>query len=266
MNESPFDVRSASSAQPRLDAELYARFRIDSQAEILALLRALHEARCPIVLGFATERRIVSRVLAVQPQSARLVLDFGADADDNRALIATGQALAETQLQQVSVQFELDALRRIELSDGPALEAALPARALRLQRREAYRVPTPVLKPLLLRVPAQTHCRQAAQMRVLDISTGGLGTVCETAQYLPEAGTVLDGCMLELPDTGLIVADIEVRHVDRIEHGENADGANDRTHGQRVQCGLRFLSLAPRMATLIQRYVLKLEREWRLLR
>ncbi len=251
------DDASPQNFRQRLNSDLYARFRIDSRVEILALLRALHEERNQIVLNFAGDQYIASRLLAAWPQHNRIVLDFGADEAINRAIIAAGHAVAETNLHQVSVQFEVGAMRSIALADGPALEAALPDCMLRLQRREAYRVPTPVLRPITLRVPAQVHCPRDVDMRVVDISSGGLGVVCEITEFRPEAGSVLDGCLLDLPEVGLVVADIEVRHVDC-----NLD-ANNVPH---AQCGLRFLSLAPHMATFIQRYVMKLEREWRMLR
>lgn len=241
----------------RLASDLYARFRIDSKIEILALFRSLQEERSQIVLHFSNSQYVASRVLAVWPDNGNLALDFGADAAANEALLAAGHAVGETHLYQVSIQFELNELRRIALSDGPALEAALPACMLRLQRREAFRVPTPVLRPINLFVPAQDHCPRDVAMRVLDISSGGLGVLCDASVFLPEAGTVLDACQLELPEVGLLVADIEIRHV---------EVTTDTQNKSQAQCGMRFLTLPPQMSALVQRFVMKLEREWRMLR
>ena len=241
----------------RLNSDLYARFLIESKAEILGLLRALREERSQIVLHFSDNRYIASRVLEVWQQKDRVAFDFGPDAAANEALLAAGHAVAETCLRQVSIQFELNGLRRIELSDGPALETAVPDCMLRLQRREAFRVPTPTLRPITLFVPAQDHCPRDVHMRVIDISSGGIGTVCDTSVFEPQSGTVLDNCQLALPEVGLVIADIEIRHVDI---------TTDALNRTQAQCGMRFLTLSPQMSAFVQRFVMKLEREWRMLR
>ena len=241
----------------RLNSDLYARFLIESKAEILGLLRALREERSQIVLHFSDNRYIASRVLEVWQQKDRVAFDFGPDATANEALLAAGHAVAETCLRQVSIQFELKGLRRIELSDGPALETAVPDCMLRLQRREAFRVPTPTLRPITLFVPGQDHCPRDVHMRVIDISSGGIGTVCDTSVFEPQAGTVLDNCQLALPEVGLVIADIEIRHVDI---------TTDAFNRTQAQCGMRFLTLSPQMSAFVQRFVMKLEREWRMLR
>ncbi|HLU77026.1 MAG TPA: flagellar brake protein [Burkholderiales bacterium] len=242
--------------QQRLNSELYARYRIDSQAEIIALLRSLQEERSQVVLHFSDHAYVVSRVLEVWPQQGRIALDFGPDETVNEALLAAGSAVAETNLHQVSIQFELGDFRRVMLHDGPALEAALPACMLRLQRRETFRVPTPVLEPITLFVPEQERCPLNLHLRVVDISAGGAGTVCDATQFQPEAGMVFRDCQMLLPEVGLLVADMEVRHVMPLHEG-NTD---------QLQCGMRFLALPPPMASFVQRFVMQLEREWRKLR
>lgn len=242
--------------QQRLNSELYARYRIDSQVEILALLRSLQDERSQLVLHFSNHAYIVSRVLELWQQNGRLGLDLGPDESVNEALLAVGSAVAETNLRQVSIQFELNDFRRVMLPDGPALETALPACMLRLQRRETFRVPTPVLQPISLFVPQQDRCPQDLHMRVADISAGGVGTICDATRFRPESGMVFRDCQIMLPEVGLLIADMEVRHVMPLREG-NAD---------QLQVGMRFLALPPQMASFVQRFVMQLEREWRKLR
>lgn len=243
--------------QERLNSDQYAQYRIDTPVQIVALLREVQDARSQVVLHFSSSRSIASRVLDVWPQTGRMALDFGLETSANEALFAAGEAMAETNLHQVSVQFHVGGLRLIQLPDGVALEAALPPSALRIQRREAFRVPTPVLRPLILSVPAQGEWERELELRVADISSGGVSTVCEAEAFLPTAGTVLRDCRLELQDVGLVVADLEVRHVKVVTDAQNK---------RQTQCGMRFLNLSPQMSSFVQRYVMQLEREWRMLR
>jgi len=241
----------------RLQSELYARYRIDSQVEILALLRALRDARSQIVLHFGAQSYIVSRLLELWPDKRRAALDFGPDEAANAALLRAGRAVVETQLHQISIQYEVDGFRRIELPDGPAIEAAFPSCVLRLQRREAFRVPTRITQPLHLHVPAQDNCPEEVKLRLVDISAGGIGVLVEEgSSFAPQTGMVLRGCRLDLPQVGLVVADVEVRHVIQ----------RDSEPKPQLQCGMRFLALPPQMSNFVQRFVMQREREWRKLR
>lgn len=93
-------------------------------------------------------------------------------------------------------------------------------------------------------------------MRIADISTGGVGTVCDTNGFRPESGMVLRDCQIVLPEVGLLVADTEVRHVMPLREGDDTQ----------LQCGMRFLALPPQMSNFVQRFVMHLEREWRKVR
>ena len=240
--------------QQRLKSELYARYRLDSQVEIVSLLRSLQDARSQLVLHFSESGYILSRVLDVTPP--RLTLDLGPDKAANDALIASNQAVAETNLQQVSIQFQLSGFHRVNLPDGPALEALLPDCMLRLQRRESFRVPTPVMQPIMLFIPQQDRCPRDMRMRIADISTGGVAAVCDGNEFRPESGMVLRECQIALPEVGLLVADIEVRHVMPLREGNDSQ----------LQCGMRFLALPPQMSNFVQRFVMQVERELRKVR
>lgn len=246
----------ASSAIARqLNADQYARFRIYSQAEILSLMRSLQEQRNAVTLYFGASGFIVSRVLAVDGSNGALYLDLGADAQMNERLLAADSLVAATSLSQVTLEFALEQPQRTQMSDGPALRAMLPDCVLRLQRRESFRVPASSLRPLLLSVPAQNTEAGEWRLRVLDVSGGGLGVESLSDAPHLQNGMLLENCRLDLPETGQLIATVEVRHV--------ATGTD--TSG-RQRCGLRFVDLDPQMAALMQRYVMKLEREWRALR
>lgn len=246
----------ASSAIARqLNADQYARFRIYSQAEILSLMQALQEQRNAVTLYFGASGFIVSRVLAVDGSNGALYLDLGANAQANERLLAADSLVAATSLSQVTLEFALEQPQQVQMNDGPALRAMLPDCVLRLQRRESFRVPASTLRPLLLYVPTQSLELGDLRLRVLDVSSGGLGVESMSDTLHLQNGMLLENCRLDLPETGQIIATVEVRHV---ETGADTSG--------KQRCGLRFVDLAPQMAALMQRYVMKLEREWRALR
>lgn len=240
----------------QLASEEYARFRIFARAEIVGLLINLEEERSPVTLYFNQSGFIVSRVLSVDSAARSIIMDLGADPAANEQLIAADEVLAFTTLHNVTLEFSLGRVQPLQLDDGPAIRAALPEFMLRLQRRENFRVPTPLLRPISIAIPATDPKEPALLLRISDISCGGLGVEGDATSAHLKAGSVLDNCRFELPDVGQVIAALEIRHVDRSEEGAKL----------RIRFGLRFLTLSPQMAALVQRYVMKLEREWRALR
>jgi flagellar brake protein len=241
----------------QLASEEYARFRIFSRAEIVSLLVGLEDDRSPVTLYFDDTSFIVSRVLSVDSANKMVIVDMGAHAETNARLLASEEILAITTLHNVTLEFSLRGAHEVQLPDGPALRAGLPEFMLRLQRRENFRVPTPVLRPVNITVPALKADAPRINLRVTDISCGGLGVEGEGVGLTLESGRVLDDCIFDLPEVGQVVASVEVRHL---------ESSTDSTGKTRVRCGLRFLTLSPQMSALVQRYVMRLEREWRALR
>lgn len=241
----------------QLESEEYARFRIFSRAEIVALLIGLEEERGAVTLYFNNSGFIVSRVLSVDSANKTVIFDLGANPQANAQLLAAEEILAITSLHNVTLEFSLDKMQPVDLPDGPAVRTALPEYMLRLQRRENFRVPTPVLRPINIAVPGKDETSPTLLLRISDMSCGGLGVEGDANCAHLHSGLVLDNCRFDLPDVGQVVAAVEVRHVDRSEEPGGK---------LRIRCGLRFLTLSPQMAALVQRYVMKLERDWRALR
>lgn len=241
------------SAPRALDEEELARFRVTSATEILGLMRALNRRRTPLTLYYGGhDNFVVSSVLDVDTRE--LVLDCGAQSAANTALLAGKRVLAVAVLEHVKLEFALTDLRAVTLDDGPALQAAVPTTLLRLQRRSAFRVPTPVLNPILLQVPEQPDCPQAISPRISDISCGGVGLNCEPDTFPATTGLLLRGCRIDFPNGESLVSDIEVRHV------ESRTGLDGKPL---VHIGMCFHHLTAHMDAIVQRYVLELERDRR---
>ncbi|HKY01510.1 MAG TPA: flagellar regulator YcgR PilZN domain-containing protein [Burkholderiales bacterium] len=249
MNTSPIAHKLAS--------EDYVQSRISSRAEIGSLLAGLADERNAITLYFGGNDFIVSRVLSVDSTNRTVVFDLGADTATNAKLFAAEEVLAISTLQNVTLEFSLPRMESIQLDDGPAARGPLPEFILRSQRRENFRVPTPALRPIAFHVPIQDGTGTPAILRVVDISCGGLRVEGDASALQVSSGLVLDNCSFDLPEIGQVRATVEVRHV---EMDESTPGK------KKFRCGLRFLSLSPQTAALVQRYVMRLEREWRALR
>lgn len=183
-----------------------------------------------------------------------LILDFGSASEMNRKALEAKKHFCVTTLDKVRVQFILREFSRTEHEGRPAFRCALPEDVLRLQRREFYRLVTPLARPLICRIPlpledGRDHIHMA---NVFDISVGGLGLAAppDTYRFGPEMSFA--GIRLELPEIGTVSGALQVRSVYEVV----------LRSGARVRrAGCEFVKLPGTQATLIQRYIIKVERE-----
>jgi len=222
------------------------RFRIFSRMEIVGLLRAVAAHRELVTVQFGGGQDfVVTAVLAVNPEFEEVVLDYGADEAAMQRLLRAERLRISTQLDHVRMSFTADGAGAVTFEDGPAFRVRLPDSLLRFQRRESYRLKVPLGRALLCQVPAADGGAPLA-LKVRDISVAGIGLTDYPPSFLITIGQLLEGCRINLPELGALVADLEVMHA---------------TQGEARRCGCRFRNLPLPMATLIQRYITKVERE-----
>jgi flagellar brake protein len=229
------------------------QYQLYSRAEIIALLRELAANHTLVTIYYdGTAQFVLTTILAVNPEFEELVLDTSANPRDTEALIRSGELTVVGLLDHVKVQFSATHVERFMFEGGDALRIRLPDSMLRLQRRNFYRIATPVVRPLEVVIP-ENNKRPRTTVRVVDLSCGGVGVVYQT-QLALELGMMIDGCRLDLPEIGSITCTLEVRF---LMHTAGPGGT------QRTRCGFQFVQLPPGTVTLLQRYINKLERERR---
>jgi flagellar brake protein len=222
------------------------RFRIYSRMEIVGLLRAVAAHREIVSVQFGGGQDfVVSAVLAVNPEFEEVVLDYGADEAAMQRLLRAERLRISTQLDHVRMSFAADGAGAVSYEGGPAFRVRLPDSLLRFQRRDCYRLKVPLGRPLLCEVPT-TAAGAPLALKVRDISVAGIGFTDYPASFLVAIGQLLEGCRINLPELGALVADLEVMHA---------------TQGEARRCGCRFRNLPLPMANLIQRYITRVERE-----
>jgi len=224
-------------------------FLVRGMPEILALMRGIRHAES-LVTAYAGGAGdfFASTVLDVNALKGEFLLEAG----PGTVLPQEAQVLTVvTFLDNVKVQFEAAMLGTVGFEGHRALRVRLPSRVLRLQRRESFRVATPVLRAPVCRIPADGG-RPAVEIRVADVSCGGVALALAPGDLWLEPGDILRGCLLELPGMAPIAVSIEARHAER---PEKVPGAGLRT------CGCRFVDLPGPAETQIQRYVSAVERE-----
>nr|WP_314901513.1 flagellar regulator YcgR PilZN domain-containing protein [uncultured Deefgea sp.] len=190
---------------------------------------------------------VLSAILDVN--SENLIFDYGPDSELNQQLSTSNRIYCVSHLNSVHYQFELTNLQQVEFNNQPAFQSTIPSQILRLQRRDYYRLSVPLSTPLSCLIPIGN---EQAEISITDISLGGVGLLGYLPDISLEVGNTLKNCRIELPQMGVITADIEVCT------------SNDqilRNGIRTLRSGCRFLNLSGTGQTLLQRYINQIERK-----
>ncbi|HZR01852.1 MAG TPA: flagellar brake protein [Burkholderiales bacterium] len=254
MNLQPAASDTASQAVPDTWASADdSQYRVASDVEVAYILRGLLKAAAPITASFNSGREfVVTAVLNVSAEQRKVVLDVGASQEANERLLKHPPVRFVSNQDGVRVQFEARQVDSVIFEGKPAFRIALPSNLTKYQRREYYRLPTPVVNPIRCEIPLNDS--EPLRLVVSDISLGGLCLVGELAHTPPPIGTMLKGCRVPLPDIGTLRVDLTVRNTYLITL---KNGASSR------RTGCQFANLGASQEAMVQRYIIRQERERR---
>ncbi len=179
-----------------------------------------------------------------------LLLDASPSPAVNRTAELASSLLCFGQVDKVTVRFQLHGHQRVENNGHAAFRVPLPDEIYHLQRREFYRLETPVGDSPHCLVPDPDD-GEPTRWRVLDISAGGLSLMLPAPQGLLVAQARYRGCVLEIPEAPPIITDMIVCN---LREQKQANGV------EMTRAGLRFDGLPRGADTLIQRYIFRIDR------
>ncbi|MFX5332338.1 hypothetical protein ABTC54_19720, partial [Acinetobacter baumannii] len=84
----------------------------------------------------------------------------------------------------------------------------------RLQRRDFYRVPTSKAKPVVCRASMPAEKQAIIDLRIVDISCGGIGVMLTHPGIQLSVGDMLHRGRIVLPEFGEIISALEVRYIE----------------------------------------------------
>jgi c-di-GMP-binding flagellar brake protein YcgR len=256
--EVPADSDPSPTVFELEQSDAYSKFLLYSKSEILAVMRALMQKGSLITVYFDKGQSfLLTSIVALGTDNRTLMLDMGGDETMNRKALLADHLICTTIIDKVKVQFGLDGVSQTQNNGRPALLAAMPETLLRLQRREFFRLPTPVANPVKL--STTVRCADASTLTIelplMDISGGGIGLLVSPDQApLFHRGDTLNECKIALPDEGMLVATLCVRNLIEVT-------SRSGSHFFRIGC--EFVNLSAARLTLVQRYITRVERERR---
>lgn len=243
----------SEAAQPLLDDDQYAKYVLQHKGEITRVMQGLIDAVAQVTMYFNAGRDMVLTSL-IHCDGDTLVLDVGSSPEMNRRVLEADKLFCVTRLDKVKIQWMLHGVARTEADGRPAFVAALPDSVLRLQRREFYRLSLPIARPLAagLRIDLPGQPGQSFEFHVADISGGGLALTGIPEDFPLDIGASLQLTRLDLPEVGLINGTLKVCSRTLV---------TNRLGARSLRLGCEFVKLPGAMQNLVQRYIIKIERE-----
>jgi c-di-GMP-binding flagellar brake protein YcgR len=236
------------------ELENWHDYEVESRREIVALLRQIGEKHQLVRMLVKGEADVcVTTVLEVDPDTDSMVLDRSIERMQNERIIEAGTVRCETSLDKIRILFTAENLRPTLYQGEAALRADIPPSLIRLQRREYYRMETPVSNPVRAIIPLPPELGAGTGVFPLhDISCGGIAILDNKMQLSTTIGEKLPNCRIELPEIGPVTVTLEIRN------SLDMTLLNNKTNRR---LGLQFVDISRGGMAGVQRYITKLERE-----
>lgn len=242
---------------PLEDGVDISKYMVHSRTEIRAILGFMKTNKTQVSVSFNDgEDFFLSSVVGITADGSEFMLDAGSDEVMNKRVLRTDKLICDSNQGNVKIHFVLQGVDPTKHEGHSAFLANVPESLVRLQRREFLRLTPPVVNPLKCEIPIQDAdgSTRFITATVADISAGGLSLVLPPDEPQFETDMLLAKCCLDLPDIGKVVTTMRVRSV------YDMTLANGKVL---KRSGCQFIKLPDAMASLIQRYIIQVERDRR---
>ena len=236
------------------EIENWHNYQIQSRREIIALLRTIESKNQLVRLLISGEADVaVTSILNVDGDDGEIIIDCSINREQNARILAARRLTFETTLDKIRILFTVDGVDSCDFEGRPAFSFEVPASLIRLQRRELYRMDTPVTNPVRCVIPFPDDLGGGSHAFPLaDISGGGIAILDERLLMDNTIGRIYENCRIDLPTLGTVDCSLQIRssHDMKLLNGKS---------NRRLGC--QFKSIQRQMLDRVQRYITKLERD-----
>jgi len=228
-------------------------FSIQNPKQISRHLSVLLKNKCLLIARFgANNESYITTLLCINEESNTVILDYGPQETLNQQLLKASQIDFDTDFSGIEVSFAGNALKKTTYQGEPAFSMPLPKSFFWRERREYYRIKSPLSKPSYCQLTLEG--REPVNLNLCDMSLTGfamLNASEEISDALIPNASFRQGQLI-LSGAGESPISFEVRH----EHIINPDKPQKI---QRVGC--QFTQISRSTEETIQRYMHQLQRE-----
>ncbi|CCE22096.1 flagellar brake protein [Methylotuvimicrobium alcaliphilum] len=224
---------------------------VRNQRQIINHLALLINEKALINLNIGNNESFITTLIAIDTDTHSLLFDLSPKEYQNRQLPNTLRTVFRTVLSGIKIKFEGKDIVKTRYQGDTVFAMPIPESMLWLQRRQFYRIKSPISKASHLKL---SIADQVIPLRLYDISIPGFSLLNDSEplnQILTPAQT-FKNCRLTLADLGEDTVDFIVLY--RIPLNPNKP---DKT----MKIGCRLTSISSAFESCIQRYMQQIERE-----
>jgi len=227
------------------------RYLVTNRLEIIRILNTLVEQGNLVSAFFhGGNEFLLSAVLHIDAKTNKVYMDYSASNMMNERILFSDKIIFLSSQDGVKIQWTTTAIESCIFEGYNAFRIDLPSDVLRLQRREFYRLPTPVINPIMCSVPLSADFTM--HVPVKDVSAGGICLALQDLSYPIELGKEVQGCKFELKDIGLVETALKFQSISEVT-------LKNGTKSMRVGC--EFINMRAGTQSMVQRFIMRLERE-----
>ncbi|WP_341327349.1 flagellar brake protein [Methylotuvimicrobium sp. KM2] len=224
---------------------------VRDQRQIINHLALLINEKTLINLNIGNNESFITTLIAIDTDTHSLLFDLSPKEYQNRQLPDTSNAVFRTVLSGIKIKFEGKDIAKTHYQGDDVFAMPIPESMLWLQRRQFYRIKSPISKTSHLKLSVKD---QVIPLRLYDISIPGFSLLndSEPLNQILTPGKIFKNCRLVLD--GLGEGEIEFIVLYRIPLNPNKP---DKT----MKIGCRLTLISPAFESCIQRYMQQIERE-----
>jgi c-di-GMP-binding flagellar brake protein YcgR len=233
------------------------QFFVHNHKEIIQILTDLAKRHEMLKLSFNDHHdSCLTKVISVDAHNNVVYLDVGIDEAFNSRLTASHHVVLSKDY-GVRIRWLSTHITLATLKDGTAIKIAIPQKMMRLQRRDYFRLATPIVNPVPCVIPvsdaANPDLNGIIELTLIDISLGGIGAIAaDPLDELLVVGASFDKCKISFPEVGETSLTLQVRNITPIVPKEGV--VNHRI-------GFQFITPSRGNEGLINSYTHNLERQ-----
>jgi flagellar brake protein len=210
-HELPMSPLPTQDGTEHVDDVVYGQ-RLTSPIEIQRLLDQMMAEGATITLSCPEGGLFVTTLWSTHPERDTISMAATRHDPNLERLLSSEDVMAELYLDGIKLQFNLDSMIKVK-GELTALNARYPTEIIRLQRRSFFRV-----KPLKSAAPLATMHHPSIpdmtlNLRILDISLGGVALALPKDIPMFPAGIRMAACKLQLDSTSSLQVDLLIHHI-----------------------------------------------------
>ncbi len=236
-----------------------SKYLDNNPKRVLSYLKILLKERCLISVAFGIDEKdtFLTAIIAIDEKKQTLTIDCGPKEYLNKRLQSSAIIKFSTKYQGIKVLFEGRKVKKAGNSSQPSFIIPIPNSIYWFQRRQFYRVKSPLSKKsscLVSFYKPETEEEISVELPLYDISASGFSFIKESEEFseLFNPSSEFEKCFLKLANEEDQSVSFEVKHVTPINPNKTQAG---------VRIGCRITEITPGTETTIVRYMQIIDRE-----